>query len=82
MSYYIIPKTNNDVYLNPISSSDTLSGDDALCLPYISHTLYNYYNEAMNELTSYFSYNTNDNVSLEEFVKIINPYEYIFSIVS
>ena len=81
MSYYIIPKTNNDVYLNPISSSDTLSGDDALCLPYISHTLYNYYNEAMNELTSYFSYNTNDNVSLEEFVKIINPYEYIFSIV-
>ena len=74
MSYYIIPKTNNDVYLNPISSSDTLSGDDALCLPYISHTLYNYYNEAMNELHSFFAQNVDDkfvfSYTLEDFIKI------------
>ena len=55
MSYYIIPKTNNDVYLNPISS------DNGLGLPYISHTLYNYYNESMNELNLYFAHNVDDN---------------------
>ena len=75
MSYYIIPKTNNDVYLNPISS------DNGLGLPYISHTLYNYYNESMNELNLYFAHNVDDNLSLEDFIKLINPYEYIFSIV-
>jgi hypothetical protein len=78
MSYYIIPKTNNDVYLNPISSVDALSYIDQ---PYISHTLYNYYNEAMNELHFFFAHNVDDNVALEDFIKIINPYEYIFSIV-
>jgi hypothetical protein len=81
MSYYIIPKTNNDVYLNPISRVDALSCDDALDIPYISHTLYNYYNEAINELNLFFAHNMNDNVTLEYFIKIINPYEYIFSIV-
>ena len=75
MSYYIIPKTNNDVYLNPISS------DNALDLPYISHTLYNYYNEAINELNLFFLHNMDNNLVLEDFIKIINPYEYIFSIV-
>jgi hypothetical protein len=85
MSYYIIPKTNNDVYLNPISSEDVISCDTALGLPYISHTLYHYYNEAMNELNLFFANNIDNNQvlshTLEEFIKIINPYEYIFSIV-
>ena len=82
MSYYIIPKTNNDIYFNPISSIDTISCTD---LPYISHTLYNYYNEAMNELHIFFAQNIDDkfapSYTLEDFIKIINPYEYIFSIV-
>ena len=82
MSYYIIPKTNNDIYFNPISSVDTISCID---LPYISHTLYNYYNEAMNELHTFFAQNVDDkfasSYTLEDFIKIINPYEYIFSIV-
>jgi hypothetical protein len=84
MSYYIIPKTNNDIYFNPIFSIDAMHCNDEY-LPYISHTLYNYYNEAMNELHSFFAQNMDDkfatSYTLEDFVKIINPYEYIFSIV-
>lgn len=75
MSYYILPKTNNNIYISPYY-------DNRQHIPYISHTLSNYYNDTINELKSIFSYNVVDSYfALDEFIKIINPYEYIYSIV-
>jgi hypothetical protein len=73
MSYYILPKINNDIIVNPESSED-------LCISYISHSLFNYYSETHNQILNIcscendISYNKYDGI-----VKIINPYEYIFS---
>ena len=74
MSYYILPKNNNIVNVNPISKETTLYK------PYISCSLYNYYNEIREQIVDVLlksndlSYNTFD-----EIIKIVNPYEYIFS---
>lgn len=74
MSYYILPKNNTNVCVNPISSEQNLYK------PYISCTLYNYYNEIREQIINILlncndlSYNTFD-----EIIKIVNPYEYIFS---
>lgn len=76
MSYYILPKTNNNIYINPVY-------DKKQHIPYISHTLSNYYNDTINELTTIFSSNGIESsyFALEDFIKIINPYEYIYSVV-
>lgn len=74
MSYYVLPKNNNNIYVNPISSETNF------CKPYLSCTLYNYYNELTKQILNILlqmndlSYNTFD-----EITKIVNPYEYIFS---
>jgi hypothetical protein len=74
MSYYILPKNNTNVCVNPISSKTNLHN------PYLSCTLYNYYNEIREQIINILqncndlSYNTFD-----EIIKIVNPYEYIFS---
>jgi hypothetical protein len=72
MSYYILPKINNVINVNPIDSNNTI------LKTYISHSLYYYYNEInkqiqknLNEIDVSFNYT--------EIIKIINPYEYIFS---
>ena len=74
MSYYILPKTNNIINVNPIDSHDDL------LKPYISHSLYHYYNQTRNEIEKVCS-NENDrsNTCFDELIKIVNPYEYIFS---
>ena len=43
MSYYILPKNNNIINVNPIDSCDEL------LKPYISHSLYHYYNQTRDE---------------------------------
>lgn len=73
MSYYILPKNYNNICINPISSNSFSY------TPYVSCTLYNYYNDIREQIINILnktdlSYNT-----FEEIVKIVNPYEYIFS---
>lgn len=74
MSYYILPKNNNNICVNPISSETPIFD------PYLSGTLYIYYNEIRQQIINILlnitdlSYNTFD-----EIIKIVNPYEYIFS---
>ena len=74
MSYYILPKNNNIINVNPIDTPD-----DVL-KPYISHSLYHYYNQTRNEIEKICS-NESDtsNNCFDELIKIVNPYEYIFS---
>ena len=73
MSYYILPKNINTINLNPKISNE-------LCRPYLSYSLINYYNELKTQIIEMF----NDDIDLsdncyEEAIRIINPYEFIFS---
>jgi len=73
MTYYILPKNNNNIDINPIIESSCLTS-------YTSHSLYNYYIESKKQLN--FFIQTNENICVfESLLKSINPYEYIFSIV-
>jgi len=74
MSYYIIPKINNYVVINPISGNNY----DKTLIPYISSSLFYYYKELREEIQNYFKSMISD-TSYEEVIKIVNPYEYIFS---
>ena len=93
MSYYILPKTNNNIHINPNTNNE-----NNLAGLYISNTLYNYYSDIIKELKFFFINNEvseciNNEVSeymlnndipyytLEELNKIVNPYEYIHTIV-
>jgi len=73
MSYYILPKNNNYININPILT------DDSLNKPYISHSLYNYYNESRQQIVECINDNDLSFNTYEEIIKIVNPYEYIFS---
>ena len=75
MSYYILPKSSNYVTINPI-----VSRKPATEPLYISQSLHIYYNETK-ELLIKMCINERDS-SLNvyaELIKLINPYEYIFS---
>ena len=71
MSYYILPKINNNLIVNPKFDNDN-------CTVYCSFSLYNYYNSikfqidsiCLNEPDLVYNYN--------ELIKIVNPYEYVF----
>ena len=73
MSYYILPKINNIIIVNPESSLTSLN-------PCVSHSLFNYYNEINNQIINCKlkdkDYSSNN---YENLIKIVNPYEYIFS---
>jgi hypothetical protein len=71
MSYYILPKNNNNIFIDP-----TLNLDDVNI--YISHSLYNFYNESKNQL-KYLVKTDESIVIFKNLLKIINPCEYIFS---
>ena len=74
MSYYMLPKNNNIINVNPSDSYDDL------LKPYISHSLYHYYNQTRKEIDKICS-NENDVSTncFDELIKIVNQYEYIFS---
>ncbi len=72
MNYYTLPKINNKIKLEPNISATTIK-------PYISQTLLNYHDEIKEEVNQLFFYNKNYNISYEDIIKIVNPYEYIFS---
>jgi hypothetical protein len=70
MSYYIIPKINNWVNVNPKNT------ETKLLKPYISCSLFKYYNDLNEQIIS----NLKDvELQYDEVIKIVNPYEYIFS---
>ena len=70
MSYYILPKNNNDIIIDPYIQSTSYE-------PYISHSLYNFYQNTKKQIIS--MYNDLSYNDYEEIIKIVNPYEYIFS---
>lgn len=73
MSYYILPTINNNITLQPITSKRKLT-------PVISQSLHTYYNESKRMLIDIclndpdLSFNV-----FTDYLKIINPYEYIYS---
>ena len=80
MSYYTLPKKMIELKFEVIVTSN-----DKI-LPFISHSLYKYLNDVMEEaknmkINNFFLKNenlTNENL-IEYLKKIINPYEYIFT---
>lgn len=71
MSYYILPKNNNNICIDPILNVDDIN-------IYISHSLYNFYNESKNQLKCLIK--TDESIDIfKNLLKIINPCEYIFS---
>jgi len=77
MSYYIIPKNTNFLNVNPQKS------DENYLNPYMSYSLFKYHKELCEQIAKYLinstpeldiSYRTYNDV-----IKIVNPYEYIFS---
>lgn len=76
MSYYTMPKNNTIINVSP------LQDDYENTNPYVSQSLYNYYNKCRNEIENTFLNNADlsDNF-FDELIKIVNPCEYIFSVV-
>ena len=73
MSYYILPKNINLVNVNPVISLEK-------CKPYLSHTVLNYYLEIKKQIIEMFTFDVDlsDN-TFDDAIRIINPYEFIFS---
>jgi hypothetical protein len=73
MSYYILPKNNNIVNVNPFSSIEE-------CKPYLSCSFLNYYLEIKRQIVDMFILDSDvsDN-TFDDAIRIINPYEFIFS---
>jgi len=73
MSYFLLPKINNTININP------LDNEFIEYKPYISNSLYNYYNEIFEQINNYINNTDLLSNSYDELIKIVNPYEYIFS---
>jgi hypothetical protein len=76
MSYYILPKNYNLINLNPFILSNNIDNN------YIYYSFLNYYINLKNTLYDILENNDNsnlDNELVENCVKIISPYEYVFS---
>lgn len=81
MSYYIIPKINNLVIINPYIQMNQSP-------IFTSHSLFLFYNDLKEQLlriNNYYIKSSHDftidknTITIEHIKKIINPYEYIFS---
>ena len=73
MSYYILPKNNNTIIVEPLNDND-------ICLNVFSSSINTYYNQMRNQI-DLMCRNEND-LSFNTFIeliKIVNPYEFIFS---
>ena len=75
MSYYILPKINNLINVNPLDSSSNK------ILPYISQSLYYYYNNITDQIKDICKLDLSYN-NYNELIKIVHPFEYVFSKVS
>ena len=70
MSYYLLPKNNNVIIINPCIGLTEST-------PYISHSLYNFYHNITTQIVS-ISCDISHNEYVE-IIKLVNPTEYIFS---
>lgn len=70
----MLPKINNNIYVNPNNS-------DKILQPYTSQSLYHYYKQSRQEIDKICSKEENEitNINYSELIKIVNPYEYVFS---
>ena len=75
MNYYMLPKINNTIIVNPIDNSN----NNYKHKPYLSHSLLKYYNETRKQIKHICKNAQDEVVNYDELVKIVNPYEYIFS---
>ena len=75
MNYYILPKINNTVIVNPIDSNNNY----VHLYPYISQSLSKYYTESNKQIKTICDNDAENNLSYDELIRIVNPYEYIFS---
>jgi hypothetical protein len=78
MNYYILPKINCIIDVNPNSSTND-------CKPYISTSLLNYYNQTKSQIIDFLSTETDPklfNQTFDDAIKLVNQYDFIFSIVS
>lgn len=75
MSYYILPKNINNINVNPQYSTQLSSH-------YVSYSLLNYYDEVKEQINDMFinDCDISDNC-FDTAIKVINPYEFIFSTV-
>jgi hypothetical protein len=76
MSYYILPKVNNQVVIEPNENKYEIK-------PYVSQSLLHYFNNIKSQI-NHMCLDINDFSSnnFNELIKIVHPYEYIFSKVS
>jgi len=73
MSYYILPKIQNDICIDLQMQKEEVE-------PHISKSLVYYYNDAMSLIQKLCQTETDEIFSsVDEISKIVNPYEYIFS---
>jgi hypothetical protein len=72
MSYYILPKNYDTINVNPQYSDESIS-------PYLSLSLLNYYNKIENQINLMFQHADLSDNTFDEAIKLINPYEFIFS---
>jgi hypothetical protein len=72
MNYYTLPKINNKITIAQTNTTNEIQ-------PYISKTLINYYDELKNEINILCNLNNTNKSEYNEIIKIVNPYEYIFS---
>jgi len=74
MSYYILPKINNQITIDPVlrMGMDNLS-------PMISHTLNTYFNNVKENISKLMVYE--NTYTLKSLSQIINPCEYIYNII-
>ena len=75
MSYYILPKINNIINIQPKDCNDNE------CEIYISHSLFNYYNKIIQEINNTINNENNNHLQMnyKDIITLVNPYEYIFS---
>lgn len=72
MSYYILPKNVNNINVHPKSAAEP-------CNQTMSFSFLNYYMEIKKQLLHTFENEPNPEHSLNNAIKILNPYEFIFS---
>lgn len=76
MSYYIIPKIVNKVYVSPLPINETHNHN-----PYLSRSLCKYFFQMKMQLMDMFA-QTIDDVSwnnINEAFKLVNPYQYLYA---
>jgi len=74
---FVLPTNNNYIHIKPIYNTNINT-----YTPYILHSLYSYYNNVKSQIIMLCTKETNLLINnFENITKIINPYEYLYSII-